>query len=196
MDGHCLTVPIQHHLNMLEGDDDVWDEVRVRLRPLPLLSLMLNTQNFMKRLIRMFAEADKGMVYFEMAQSLSKQKHTFIECVPLLWAVYDDIPAYFKVIDDSLSPSLFLSRLTKIGVHRWGYITVTSSRRCPLFDNGLRVTNTSDWPRLKTSAKSFAPAAVSSHSVVINPHLSQNVNAGSSHQLGPPNVIVASHHAS
>ena len=29
--GHCLIVPIQHHLNMLEGDDDVWDEVRVRL---------------------------------------------------------------------------------------------------------------------------------------------------------------------
>jgi hypothetical protein len=28
--GHCLIVPIQHHLTMLEGDDDVWDEVRVR----------------------------------------------------------------------------------------------------------------------------------------------------------------------
>jgi hypothetical protein len=30
LDGHCLIVPIQHHLTMLEGDDDVWDEVRVR----------------------------------------------------------------------------------------------------------------------------------------------------------------------
>lgn len=30
VDGHCLIVPIQHHLTMLEGDDDVWDEVRVR----------------------------------------------------------------------------------------------------------------------------------------------------------------------
>lgn len=29
VDGHCLIVPIQHHLNMLEGDDDVWDEVKV-----------------------------------------------------------------------------------------------------------------------------------------------------------------------
>ena len=27
--GHCLIVPIQHHLNMLEADDDVWDEVKV-----------------------------------------------------------------------------------------------------------------------------------------------------------------------
>jgi hypothetical protein len=29
--GHCLIVPIQHHLTMLEGDDDVWDEIRVWL---------------------------------------------------------------------------------------------------------------------------------------------------------------------
>jgi hypothetical protein len=29
VEGHCLIVPIQHHLNMLEGDDDVWDEVQV-----------------------------------------------------------------------------------------------------------------------------------------------------------------------
>jgi hypothetical protein len=27
--GHCLIVPIQHHLTMLEADDDVWDEIRV-----------------------------------------------------------------------------------------------------------------------------------------------------------------------
>ena len=31
--GHCLIVPIQHHLNMLEADDDVWDETRVSLGP-------------------------------------------------------------------------------------------------------------------------------------------------------------------
>ena len=30
-EGHCLIVPISHHLSMLEGDDDVWDEVRVSL---------------------------------------------------------------------------------------------------------------------------------------------------------------------
>lgn len=30
--GHCLIVPIQHHLTLLEGDDDVWDEIRVLAR--------------------------------------------------------------------------------------------------------------------------------------------------------------------
>lgn len=29
VDGHCHIVPIQHHLSTLEGDDDLWDEIRV-----------------------------------------------------------------------------------------------------------------------------------------------------------------------
>ncbi|GBE84892.1 CwfJ C-terminus 1-domain-containing protein-like protein [Sparassis latifolia] len=78
--GHCLIVPIQHHLTMLEGDDDVWDEVR----------------NFMKCLMRMFAEDDKGVVFYETVLSLKGQKHSFIECVPLPWAQFEQLPGYFK----------------------------------------------------------------------------------------------------
>ncbi|KAJ6512106.1 CwfJ C-terminus 1-domain-containing protein-like protein [Mycena vitilis] len=78
--GHCLIVPIQHHLNMLEADDEVWDEVR----------------NFMKCLMRMFAEEDQGVIFYETVISLKWQKHTCIECVPLPWAHYEDIPQYFK----------------------------------------------------------------------------------------------------
>jgi hypothetical protein len=40
LDGHCLIVPIQHHLTMLEADDDVWDEVRVRNHHLSHTSLL------------------------------------------------------------------------------------------------------------------------------------------------------------
>ncbi|KAG9315636.1 CwfJ C-terminus 1-domain-containing protein-like protein [Chiua virens] len=80
LDGHCLIVPIQHHLTMLEADDDVWDEVR----------------NFMKSLMKMFAEEDKGVVFYETVISLKWQKHTCIECVPLPWAQFDNIPQYFK----------------------------------------------------------------------------------------------------
>ncbi|KAK0244204.1 CwfJ C-terminus 1-domain-containing protein-like protein [Armillaria nabsnona] len=78
--GHCLIVPIQHHLTMLDGDDDVWDEVK----------------NFMKCLMRMFAEEDQGVLFYETVISLKKQKHTCIECVPLPWNQYDLIPGYFK----------------------------------------------------------------------------------------------------
>ncbi|KAI6027408.1 CwfJ C-terminus 1-domain-containing protein-like protein [Pisolithus microcarpus] len=80
LEGHALIVPIQHHLSMLEADDDVWDEVR----------------NFMKSIMKMFAEEDKGVVFYETVINLKWQKHTFIECVPLPWEQYDDIPQYFK----------------------------------------------------------------------------------------------------
>ncbi|KAF9534534.1 CwfJ C-terminus 1-domain-containing protein-like protein [Crepidotus variabilis] len=78
--GHCVIVPIQHHLNMLEGDDDVWDE----------------TKNFMKCLMRMYAEEDKGVIFYETVLSLRQQKHTSIECVPVPWEQFDLLPGYFK----------------------------------------------------------------------------------------------------
>ncbi|KAI0372225.1 hypothetical protein BV20DRAFT_964344 [Pilatotrama ljubarskyi] len=79
-DGHCLIVPIPHHLSTLEGDDDMWDEVK----------------NFMKCLMRMFAEEDKGVVFYETVLSIKAQKHTYIECVPLPWEQFELIPGYFK----------------------------------------------------------------------------------------------------
>ncbi|KAI0041990.1 hypothetical protein FA95DRAFT_1500668 [Auriscalpium vulgare] len=78
--GHCLIVPMQHHLTMLEGDDDVWDEVR----------------NFMKSVMRMYAEEDKGVVFYETVITLKWQKHTAIECVPVPWEQFDLLPGYFK----------------------------------------------------------------------------------------------------
>ncbi|TFY75189.1 hypothetical protein EWM64_g8821 [Hericium alpestre] len=78
--GHCLIVPIQHHLTMLEADDDVWDEVR----------------NFMKSVMQMFADEDKGVIFYETILTLKSQKHTVIECVPVPWEEFDLLPGYFK----------------------------------------------------------------------------------------------------
>ncbi|KAH9980197.1 CwfJ C-terminus 1-domain-containing protein-like protein [Lactifluus volemus] len=78
--GHCLIVPIQHHLTTLEGDDDVWDEIR----------------NFMKSLMRMYAEDDKGVVFYETVTTLKWQRHSVIECVPVPWEQFDILPGYFK----------------------------------------------------------------------------------------------------
>ncbi|GLB38508.1 putative protein similar to CwfJ C-terminus 2 [Lyophyllum shimeji] len=80
VDGHCLIVPMQHYLCMLEADNDVWDEVR----------------NFMKCLMRMYAEEDKGVIFYETVINLKWQQHAVIECVPLPWEQYEVIPGYFK----------------------------------------------------------------------------------------------------
>ncbi|KIM24663.1 hypothetical protein M408DRAFT_26787 [Serendipita vermifera MAFF 305830] len=78
--GHCHIVPIQHHLSTLEGDDDLWDEIT----------------NFMKCLMRMFHEEDKGVVFFETVISLRWQKHTYIECIPVPYEHFEELPGYFK----------------------------------------------------------------------------------------------------
>ena len=98
--GHCLIVPIQHHLTMLEGDDDVWDEIRVLAwlsdRDMPTI-LIISWQNFMKSLMRMYAEEEKGVVFYETVITLKWQKHSVIECVPVPWEQFDVLPGYFKV---------------------------------------------------------------------------------------------------
>ncbi|KIK58206.1 hypothetical protein GYMLUDRAFT_171477 [Collybiopsis luxurians FD-317 M1] len=82
--GHCLIVPMQHCLTMLEGDDDVWDEVK----------------NFMKTLMRMFSEQEpsRGVVFYETVTpgSMKGQRHSYIECVPVEWEIFEVLGGYFK----------------------------------------------------------------------------------------------------
>lgn len=59
----------------------------------------------MKCLMRMFAEEDKGVLFYETVISLKKQQHSYIECVPVPWSLFEDIPAYFKVHPLSLTCS-------------------------------------------------------------------------------------------
>lgn len=47
--------------------------------------------------MRMFSEEDKGVIFYETVISLKHQKHTFIECVPLAWDKFEEVPAYFRV---------------------------------------------------------------------------------------------------
>ncbi|ORY55951.1 CwfJ C-terminus 1-domain-containing protein-like protein [Leucosporidium creatinivorum] len=78
--GHCRIVPIQHHFTTLEADDETWDEIK----------------NFMKTLMQLYAEEDKGVVFFESAINLKHQRHTCIEAVPIPFDLFDEIPAYFS----------------------------------------------------------------------------------------------------
>ncbi|AFR94781.1 cell cycle control protein cwf19 [Cryptococcus neoformans C23] len=78
--GHCLIVPLQHHLSMLEMEDDDWDEVR----------------NFMKCLMRMHAQSNHGVIFFETITSFKSQRHSYIEAIPVPFHIFQDLPAYFR----------------------------------------------------------------------------------------------------
>ncbi|KAN0061688.1 Pre-mRNA-splicing factor cwf19 [Thecaphora frezii] len=80
-EGHCLIVPMQHHLSSLEAEDDAWDEIK----------------NFMKCLMQMAAKRSESVVFYETVLSLKHQKHTVIEAVPVPNDVYPILPGVFKV---------------------------------------------------------------------------------------------------
>ncbi|GAA6033553.1 hypothetical protein JCM8097_001452 [Rhodosporidiobolus ruineniae] len=79
--GHCRIVPVQHHLSCLEIDEEEgWDEIK----------------NFMKTLMQRFAAEDKGVVFFETITSHKHQKHSYIECIPVPFDLFDQLPIYFQ----------------------------------------------------------------------------------------------------
>jgi Protein similar to CwfJ C-terminus 2/Protein similar to CwfJ C-terminus 1 len=77
---HCYIVPMQHHLSMLEADDDTWEEVK----------------NFMKCLIQMEDKNGNGVLFYETVKSLRHQKHTLIEAVPIEKGLFSQMPGYFR----------------------------------------------------------------------------------------------------
>jgi len=79
--GGAVIVPIQHRLNLLECDDDEWEEIR----------------NFMKSLTRMYYEREKGVIFYENAAHMhSRRGHAALFAVPVPLHLADNAPAFFK----------------------------------------------------------------------------------------------------
>ena len=79
--GGAVIVPIQHRLNLLECDEDEWEEMR----------------NFMKSLTRFYDSQDKGVLFYENAAHFTSRKgHAAMYAVPLPRHLVDTAPAYFK----------------------------------------------------------------------------------------------------
>ena len=77
----AVIVPLQHRLNLLECDDDEWEEIR----------------NFMKSLTRFYAAQDKSVIFYENAAfAASRRGHAALVAVPLPHHLADNAPAYFK----------------------------------------------------------------------------------------------------
>ncbi|KAF2722700.1 hypothetical protein K431DRAFT_283841 [Polychaeton citri CBS 116435] len=79
--GGAMIAPLQHRLNLLECDDDEWEEIR----------------NFMKSLTRLYAAQNKSVIFYENAAHFpSRRGHATLNAIPLPSDLADGAPAYFK----------------------------------------------------------------------------------------------------
>ena len=77
---HVLIVPMQHHLSLLEADDDTWDEIK----------------NFQKCLVQLAAQQSRSVVFFETVLSIKAQLHSVLEAVLVPSAAMSLLPGVFK----------------------------------------------------------------------------------------------------
>ncbi|KAI9839964.1 MAG: hypothetical protein M1819_000156 [Sarea resinae] len=79
-DGGACIVPIQHRGNLLECDDDEWEEIR----------------NFMKCLTRMYTAQGRAVLFYENAAQPHRRQHALMAAVPLPYSLGETAPAFFK----------------------------------------------------------------------------------------------------
>ncbi|BCS24436.1 putative cell cycle control protein (Cwf19) [Aspergillus puulaauensis] len=78
--GGATIVPTQHRTNLLECDDDEWEEIR----------------NFMKSLTRMYHDQGRDVIFYENAAQPHRKRHASMEAVPLPYSLGETSPAFFK----------------------------------------------------------------------------------------------------
>jgi hypothetical protein len=78
--GGAVLVPIQHRTNLLECDDDEWEEIR----------------NFMKCLTRMYHEQGRDVIFYENAAFPGRKGHAAMNAVPIPFELGDTAPAFFR----------------------------------------------------------------------------------------------------
>ncbi|KAK0104748.1 hypothetical protein ONS95_005018 [Cadophora gregata] len=79
-EGGAVIVPIQHRTNLLDCDDDEWEEIR----------------NFMKSLTRMYHDQGRDVVFYENAATPHRKMHAAMQAVPLPYSLGETAPAFFK----------------------------------------------------------------------------------------------------
>lgn len=79
-DGGAVIVPIQHRVNLLECDDDEWEEIR----------------NFMKSLTRMYHDQGRSVIFYENAAAPNRHLHAAMNVVPLPYSLGETAPAFFR----------------------------------------------------------------------------------------------------
>lgn len=75
-----MIVPIQHRTNLIECDDDEWEELR----------------NFMKCLTRMYHDQGRDVIFYENAAHPGRKGHAAMQAVPIPFELGDTAPAFFR----------------------------------------------------------------------------------------------------
>jgi len=79
-EGGAVIVPISHRTNLLECDDDEWEEMR----------------NFMKSLTRLYHDQGREVIFYENAAAPHRRMHAALIAVPIPYDLGDTAPAFFK----------------------------------------------------------------------------------------------------
>ncbi|RKF57183.1 Pre-mRNA-splicing factor cwf19 [Erysiphe neolycopersici] len=79
-EGGAVIVPIEHRTNLLECDDDEWEEIR----------------NFMKCLTRMYYDQGRDVMFYENATSPQRRRHAAMQVVPLPYSLGKMARAFFR----------------------------------------------------------------------------------------------------
>lgn len=79
-EGGAVVAPISHRTNLLECDDDEWEEIR----------------NFMKSLTRLYHEQGREVVFYENAAAPHRHLHAALIAIPIPWDLGDTAPAFFR----------------------------------------------------------------------------------------------------
>ncbi|KAF2018786.1 hypothetical protein BU24DRAFT_447418 [Aaosphaeria arxii CBS 175.79] len=78
--GGAVIVPTQHRTNLLECDDDEWEEIR----------------NFMKCLTRMYHDQGRDVIFYENAAAPHRKLHAAMSAVPIPFELGETAPAFFR----------------------------------------------------------------------------------------------------
>ncbi|KAK4097240.1 hypothetical protein N658DRAFT_561906 [Parathielavia hyrcaniae] len=79
-EGGAVIVPLSHRTNLLECDDDEWEEMR----------------NFMKSLTRLYHDQGREVLFYENAASPQRRLHAALVAVPIPYDLGDTAPAFFR----------------------------------------------------------------------------------------------------
>lgn len=76
----AMIVPVQHRTNLMEADDDEWEEIR----------------NFMKSLTRFYHDQGRDVIFYENAAHPHRKPHAALVAIPLPYSQGETAPAFFK----------------------------------------------------------------------------------------------------